>query len=100
MRMLSRRTQLLLDDQRFERVRREAERSGNSVGAVIRRAIDEALPPEEDAAARRRAAGERLLAEPPPHGPEPNWEDVKDEMLDALYGNLPERRGEDGRRTG
>lgn len=44
--MLTRRTQLLLDDDRYARVQRRAAATRRSVGAVIREAIDVALPPE------------------------------------------------------
>jgi len=83
---LSRRTQLLLDTDRYERVRREAARRGLSVGAVIRDAIDVALPPGDEDLRRRREAGARLLAGPPPAGErEPDWEDVKNDLLDERY---------------
>lgn len=40
MSLMERRLQLLLDEARYDRVAREAERSGRSVAAVIREAID------------------------------------------------------------
>ncbi len=64
-------------------------RRGSSVGALIREAIDTAFPAEEDEAGRRLAAGERLLAEDAPSGPEPDWAETKEEMLDSLYGKAP-----------
>jgi hypothetical protein len=61
--MLARRVQVLLDDERYQRVAREAKRKGVSLAAVIRDAIDR-LPVEAD---RRRAAIDAVLrAEPVP----------------------------------
>jgi uncharacterized secreted protein with C-terminal beta-propeller domain len=44
--MLTRRTQLLLDEERYARVERRAAATNRSVGAVIREAIDRAFPSE------------------------------------------------------
>ena len=73
----------MIDKQRHERLREEAQRHGSSVGEVVRRAIDAYLP---DSAELRREAGRRLLAADPPPGPEPDWEVQKEQMLDELYG--------------
>ena len=58
--VMERRLQLLLDSGRYRRVAAEAERSGRSVAAVIREAIDFRFPDEGDdlrtRAARTRAA--------------------------------------------
>lgn len=61
---LDRRLQLLLDEERYQRVAAIAQQRGSSVAAVIREAIDRGLP----SADRRRAAAGRLLldAEPMP----------------------------------
>lgn len=56
---MERRLQLLLDNARYERLATEAERSGRSVAAVIREAIDVRFP-ADDIEVRARAAG-RLL---------------------------------------
>lgn len=45
--MLTRRTQLLLDEERYARLERRAAATNRSVGAVIREAIDRAFPSEE-----------------------------------------------------
>jgi hypothetical protein len=82
---LTRRTQLLLDDERYERLHAEAAQSGRSVAAIIREAIDERLGREDE---RRREAGRRLLAASRPTDPEPDWEDVKPELLDQVYGGV------------
>lgn len=44
MHMLTRRTQVLLDEERYARVERRARETERSVGAVIREAIDQAFP--------------------------------------------------------
>jgi hypothetical protein len=57
--MYAHRLQLLLDDERYERVTALARQRHTSVATVIREAIDRGLP----AAPRRRsAAGKRILA--------------------------------------
>ncbi len=59
---LDRRLQLLLDEDRYQRVAALAGQRGTSVAAVIADAIDRGLPNPDD---RRRAAARRLLdAEP------------------------------------
>lgn len=59
--MLERRVQILLDEERYQRVMREAKRRGVSAGAVIRAAIDE-LPADLE---RRRAGTDAILAAEP-----------------------------------
>ncbi|PRY49957.1 ribbon-helix-helix CopG family protein [Knoellia remsis] len=80
---LERRIQLLLDQERYERVAAEAEKSGRSVNAVIREAIDVHYP--SMAVERSRALGEFLArtAEPDPGEPE-TVEDVA-KSLDERY---------------
>lgn len=59
--MLTHRLQLLLDDERYDRVTTLARHRHTSVAAVIREAIDRGLP----AVPRRRAAAaQRILAAP------------------------------------
>ena len=73
---LERRLQLLLDQERYERVAAEARESGRSVNAVIREAIDAHYPPGADA---RSAAWQRfldLMATPQP-GPAETLEEIK-----------------------
>ena len=62
MRMLTHRLQLLLDEERYERISALARQRQTSVAAVIREAIDRGLP----ATPRRRAAAAKriLTAEP------------------------------------
>ncbi|MEO9324332.1 hypothetical protein ABFT23_12635 [Nocardioides sp. C4-1] len=59
MSVMERRLQLLLDQERYDRVAAEATRSGRSVAAVIREAIDVRF---SDEVVVRREAGLRLLA--------------------------------------
>jgi predicted nucleotidyltransferase len=59
-----RRLQLLLDDERYSRLSAAARLRGTSVAAVIRDAIDRALP--SDLERKRRAADALLAAEPAP----------------------------------
>ncbi len=55
--MLTHRLQILLDEERYERVRAVAQQRGTSVASVIREALDRGLP----AAQRRRAAAARRI---------------------------------------
>lgn len=57
--MYSHRLQLLLDDERYERVTVLARQRHTSVATVIREAIDRGLP---TVPRRRSAAGKRILA--------------------------------------
>jgi hypothetical protein len=86
--MLNRRLQVLVDDERYERLARESERVGAPVGELVRRAIDHEYPSKES---DRAAAVRALLAMPPPpgEGPEPDWEEQKREMLDAPMRKWP-----------
>ncbi len=60
--MLTHRLQLLLDDERYERVQALARQRGTSVATVIREAIDRGLPATQR---RRSAAARRILAAEP-----------------------------------
>lgn len=77
---LTRRTQLLLDEERYERLARKSEATGSSVAELIRRAIDVAYP--EAGADRRRAAADRLLAAEPM--PVKDWPEMKREIRDEM----------------
>ena len=78
--MFQRRLQILLDEERFDRVSAEAARRRSSVASVIRDAIDVALPVDADV---RRAAGRAILAAS--DMPVPDVWDLRRE-LDALRG--------------
>ena len=67
---LTRRLQVLIDDERYERLRRASEDSGAPVGELVRRAIDREFPP---GALDRTAAADALLSLPRPQGREPDW---------------------------
>jgi hypothetical protein len=58
---LERRVHVLLDESRYQRVAAAAKERNSSVGAVIRDAIDKAVPAES---ARKRAAWERIRSLP------------------------------------
>jgi hypothetical protein len=76
--MLDRRLQILLDEERYEKVSRAAARRGVSIASIIREAIDR-LPVDAD---RRRAAIDRILAAEPMEVPaDPT--DLRRELDDA-----------------
>ena len=77
---LTRRTQLLLDDDLHRRLRQIAAARGVSVGALIREAIDEKLARVQDS--RATAIDELLSAEPMPVD---DWPVMKKEMLEDRY---------------
>jgi len=81
MHMYERRLQILLDEGRYRRVAAEAKARKTSVAAVIRDAIDRALPVDLDA--KRRAADELLAADPIPVPDDPM--DLKREIEEAHY---------------
>lgn len=80
--IMSRRLQLLLDEERYQRVAAKAKKERLSVAAVIRDAIDESLVGNDDSA-RRKEAWEKLqeLAEEPFDYPE-GW-DAMDDIREA-----------------
>lgn len=57
---LTRRTQVLFDEEEYRRLHERAQAEGLSVGAFVRSAVNRALA--EDAAAGPRAAAEAFLA--------------------------------------
>lgn len=80
MSMLSRRLQVLIDDDRLERLEREAARRRVAVSVLVRDAIDAAFPATSSA---RRAAGDRVLGAVAMAVPDP----------DVLRTELEELRG-------
>ena len=60
--MLTHRLQLLLDDERYQRVQTLPRQRGTSVASVIREALDRGLPATQR---RRSAAARRILAAEP-----------------------------------
>jgi predicted DNA-binding protein len=89
MAQLTRRTQILLDEERYRRLEERASQTGRSVASLIRDAIDAQLEGDE-VARRRREAARALLAEPMPTGydREPDWEEVEDLEYDEDYRRL------------
>jgi hypothetical protein len=81
MRMLDRRLQILLDEQRYRRLAEAARERKTSVAAVIREAIDVALPADE---AEKRAAWKRILAAEPMPVPDPD--ELKAELEELRSG--------------
>jgi predicted DNA-binding protein len=79
MSMYSHRLQILLDDERHERITVAAQQRGVSVAVVVREAIDRGLPVAEN---RRQAAARNLLSAPDM--------DVPD--VDALHAELDSLR--------
>jgi hypothetical protein len=79
---LTRRTQLLLDEDRYTRLEQRAAESGRSVAAIIREAIDEKLADSAGSARRREAAQTLLRARAPEGEREPDWADVKNDLRD------------------
>jgi plasmid stability protein len=76
---LTRRTQLLLDDDLHRRLREIAAQRGISMGALIREAIDEKLTSVQDT--RARAIQELLDAEPMPVE---DWPVMKRQMIEDM----------------
>ena len=77
--LLTRRTQLLLDDDLHRRLRAIAAQRGISMGALIREAIDEKLASVQDT--RARAIQELLDAEPMPVD---DWPVMKRQMIEDM----------------
>ena len=84
---LERRLQILLDQERHSLVESEAARSGRSVAAVIREAID--LRFASDVAVRANAASAFLEATSDEGGPGEDWADTKAAMGSDLERRLP-----------
>ncbi len=80
MSLLTRRTQLLLDEERYAKLERRAAQTGRSVAAIIREAIDEKLGHDGDEARRRGAVRDLLAAPAPAYEREPDWDEVKDDL--------------------
>ena len=85
---LTRRLQILLDEEQYHRVAAKASQERTSVAAVIRHAIDRDL---DDVDARRRAAADAILAAEPIEVPE-DPEDLKRE-IDEMYDERAQRWG-------
>jgi predicted DNA-binding protein len=86
---LTRRTQILLDEDRYRRLEERASKSGRSVASLIREAIDDMLG-LEDEARRRLEAGRRFLAAPTPthYDREPDWDEIDELEAEEEYRKL------------
>lgn len=82
--MYERRLQILLDDARYRRVEAAARERQTSVAAVIRDAIDKALPVDLE---RKREAARRILEADPIPVPE-TVEELKRELDEIRSGGL------------
>ncbi len=69
MHMLEKRLQVLLDEARWRRLSAYADERNLSVGAVVREALDKAIPASRD---ERRSAARRILAAQPMDVPRPS----------------------------
>lgn len=86
--LLERRLQLLLDQERYDRVAQEAERTSRSVAAVIRSAIDIAYP--GDVQIRMRSADRFLeLSRESGSSSAETWEEIKAGIEDEIEERLP-----------
>lgn len=83
--MLTHRLHILLDEDRWQRLDREAGRRQVAVAALVREAIDAAFPPS-DLDDRRRALDELLAVEPMPVPADPS--DLRRETDAARVGDL------------
>ena len=86
MSVMERRLQLLIDLERYARVEDEARRSGRSVSAVIRNAIDIAYPGEVEV----RVGALRSLLEigaRSQEAPEEAWEIIKESLERDVAGD-------------
>ena len=77
--MLEHRLQILIDDERHQKLTATAKARGVSVATVVREAIDCTV---DDVAERRRRAAERILAAPEMEAP--SVEEIRAE-LDAMH---------------
>lgn len=86
--LLERRLHVLLDQHRYDLVEAEARRTGLSVAAVIRKAIDQKFEVNGTSSdLERRAAAARRLIERSAQldlGPEPDWADIRSAMDDEI----------------
>ena len=80
MALLTRRVQILIDEERYTLLEREAERTGKPVAELIREAVDAHYGPDR---AEQEAAYATVLAAGPM--PVEDWPAMKDELLDTFY---------------
>jgi hypothetical protein len=85
MAVMERRLQILLNEDRYVRLMVEAQRSKQSVAAVVRDALDAHLG---GGSAKRAAAARGFLALPQATGVEPDWRFSKAALEDDLAARL------------
>jgi hypothetical protein len=78
---MTRRLQILIDEQRYAILERESQRTGRPVAELIRDAVDARYG--ADLAARRAAFEVVLTADPMPVE---DWPAMKADLLDTFYG--------------
>jgi len=83
---MEKRLQILLDQARYRRVEAEAERSGRSVAAVIREAIDARFP--SDTSEVQAAAARFLASTARTPATDTSWAETKAAMDDELADKL------------
>lgn len=83
---LTRRTQILLDEDRHQRLRERAAQTGVSIGALVREAIDVAYPPRSGRLSSAEGAAALLDAEPMPVDDWPAMKAERDEMWEEHLG--------------
>lgn len=76
---LTRRLQVLLDEERYAWLRRVAQQQGTTVAALVRDALDRAYPVE---GLRADVAADRFLGRPPIDVG--SWDEAKHEIEDGL----------------
>ncbi len=77
---MTRRLQILIDEERYQLLERESQRLGKPIAELIRDALDQIYVTDM---ASRRAAAERLLAAEPM--PVEDWDVMKQDLRDSLY---------------
>jgi len=81
---MTRRLQILVDEDRYAMLEREAAATGRSIAGLIRDAVDARYSADLD---ERRAAYKRILAAEPM--PVEDRDVMKGELLDTLYDEQP-----------
>lgn len=89
MSLMERRLQILLDEKRYDRLTGEAERTGRSVAAVVREAIDMRFPDDggqarADAARTLLSLSDMDVSNPPDDGPGESPAELKAAYEEAL----------------
>lgn len=85
---LTRRLQLVLDEERHNRLIEESRRSHRSVSSLVRESIDARFDLLEGPS-RTKSAATELLAAPRPADREPDWAEVERELLDSSAPRTP-----------